>query len=55
MNMAGNGDTAIRAFQKIAIANSSPVTQPLLVQWFRASHPTIMERIRYFEQFRLKK
>jgi STE24 endopeptidase len=55
MKMTGNGDAAIRAFQKIAIENSSPVTQPRLVQWFRGSHPTIMERIQYFEQFKQKK
>lgn len=51
MKMTGDGDAAIRAFQKIAAENLSPVTQPKLVQWFRGSHPTILERIHYFEQF----
>ncbi|GFZ90845.1 putative metalloprotease YhfN [Paenibacillus marchantiophytorum] len=51
MRMTGDGSAAIRAFQQIAKVNLSPVTQPKLVQWFRGSHPTIMERIRYFEQF----
>jgi STE24 endopeptidase len=55
MKMTGSGDAAIRAFQKIAVVNRSPVTQPKLVQWFRGSHPTIMERIQYFEQFKQKK
>ncbi|MDR6552089.1 M48 family metallopeptidase [Paenibacillus qinlingensis] len=52
MKMTGDGDAAIRAFQHIAKENLSPVTQPKLVQWFRGSHPTIEERIMYFEQFR---
>ncbi|MDQ0899439.1 M48 family metalloprotease [Paenibacillus sp. V4I7] len=51
MKMTGDGDAAIRAFQRIAKENLSPVTGPKLVQWFRGSHPTIMERILYFEQF----
>lgn len=51
MKMTGDGDAAIRAFQHIAQENLSPVTQPKLVQWFRGSHPTIEERIRYFEGF----
>jgi STE24 endopeptidase len=54
MKMIGNGDAAIRAFQKIAKENLSPVTQPKWVQWFRGSHPTIVERIQYFENFRQK-
>jgi STE24 endopeptidase len=52
MKMTHDGDAAIRAFQKIALENVSPVTQPKIVQWFRGSHPTIMERIQYFEQFK---
>jgi Zn-dependent protease with chaperone function len=51
MKMTGDGNAAIRAFQHIAKENLSPVTQPKLVQWFRGSHPTILERILYFEQF----
>ncbi|OAS20764.1 hypothetical protein A8708_18970 [Paenibacillus oryzisoli] len=51
MRMTGDGNAAIHAFQQIAKENLSPVTQPKVVQWFRGSHPTIMERILYFEQF----
>ncbi|RTE11165.1 M48 family metallopeptidase [Paenibacillus whitsoniae] len=51
MNMTGDGTAAIHAFQQIAKENLSPVTQPKLVQWFRGSHPTILERILYFENF----
>jgi STE24 endopeptidase len=54
MKMTGDGNAAIRAFQKIAKENMSPVTQPKLIQWFRGSHPTILERILYFEQFNHK-
>lgn len=52
MGMTGDGDAAIRAFQHIAKENLSPVTQPKIVQWFRGSHPTIEERITYFERYR---
>ncbi|MFC5446954.1 M48 family metallopeptidase [Paenibacillus aestuarii] len=51
MKLTGDGNSAIHAFQKIAKENLSPVTQPKLVQWFRGSHPTILERIEYFKQF----
>jgi STE24 endopeptidase len=51
MKMTGDGNAAIRAFQQIAKENLSPVIQPKLVQWFRGSHPTILERILYFKQF----
>ncbi|NEW06941.1 M48 family metallopeptidase [Paenibacillus sp. SYP-B3998] len=51
MQMTGDGLSAIHAFQKIARENLSPVTQPKIVQWFRGSHPTIMERIQYFKPF----
>ncbi|MFD0695626.1 M48 family metallopeptidase [Paenibacillus sp. GCM10027628] len=51
MKMTRDGTSAIHAFQKIAKENLSPVTQPKLVQWFRGSHPTILERIEYFKQF----
>ncbi|TXK76390.1 M48 family metallopeptidase [Paenibacillus sp. N3.4] len=51
MKMTGDGDSAIHAFQQIAKQNLSPVTQPKLIQWFRGSHPTIMERIMYFKQY----
>ncbi|SDN38749.1 Zn-dependent protease with chaperone function [Paenibacillus sp. yr247] len=51
MKMTGDGNAAIRAFQRIAKENLSPVTQPNLVQWFRGSHPTILDRIVYFKQF----
>ncbi|MBP1992453.1 M48 family metallopeptidase [Paenibacillus eucommiae] len=51
MKITHNGDAAIHAFQKIAKENLAPVTQPKLIKWFRGSHPTIAERIVYFEQY----
>jgi Zn-dependent protease with chaperone function len=54
MKMTGDGDAGIRAFQRIAKENLSPVTQPPLVYWFLGTHPTIQDRILYFEQFRKK-
>jgi STE24 endopeptidase len=52
MRLTGDGDAAIRAFQKIARDNLSPVKQPPLVVWFRGTHPDLQDRIAYFEQFR---
>jgi STE24 endopeptidase len=52
MTMTHDGDAAIRAFQKIAIENLSPISEPKLVTWFRGTHPTIEQRILYFQQFR---
>ncbi|MBA2943051.1 M48 family metallopeptidase [Paenibacillus sp. CGMCC 1.16610] len=51
MQLTGDGNAAIRAFQQIAKENLSPVTQPKLVHWFRGSHPEIMDRIMYFKQY----
>jgi len=51
MKMTGDGDAAISAFQKIAKDNLSPVTQPKLLIWFNGTHPTIEQRIQYFEHF----
>ncbi|MFC0211678.1 M48 family metallopeptidase [Paenibacillus chartarius] len=51
MQMTGDGDAAIRAFQKIARDNLSPIKQPLLVTLFRGTHPSIQDRILYFSQF----
>lgn len=53
MKMTGDGDAAIRAFRLITKENLSPVTQPKLIKWFCGSHPTTLERIQYFEHFRV--
>ncbi|MFD7523687.1 MULTISPECIES: M48 family metallopeptidase [Paenibacillus] len=55
MKMTGDGQAGVSAFQKLAAANLSPVTQPALLQWFLGSHPTIEERIRYFGEFAAQK
>ncbi|KIL38071.1 peptidase M48 [Gordoniibacillus kamchatkensis] len=52
MRLTGDGDAAIRAFQKIAKDNLSPVKQPPLVVWFRGTHPDLQDRIVFFEQFK---
>jgi len=51
MKMTGDGSSAIRAFQKIAAYNLSPVTEPKLLIFFNGTHPTIAQRILYFEHF----
>ncbi|MCR8643198.1 M48 family metallopeptidase [Paenibacillus sp. N1-5-1-14] len=52
MQMTHDGDAAIRAFQKIAKESLAPVTEPTLVQWFTGSHPTIEDRMVYFNQYK---
>lgn len=51
MKVTGDGEAGVSAFQKLAAANLSPVTQPAVIQWFLGSHPTIEKRIRYFGEF----
>jgi len=36
---------AVTAFQKLTISGLSEVNPPLLVKWFRYTHPTMLDRI----------
>ena len=43
--LTGQNEAAVTAFQKLTISSLSEVNPPLLVKWFRYSHPTMLERI----------
>lgn len=43
--LTGDNKAAITAFQKLTKSGLSEVNPPLLVKWFRYSHPTMLERI----------
>ena len=43
--LTGQNQPAVTAFQKLTKSGLSEVNPPLLVKWFRYSHPTMLERI----------
>lgn len=45
MKLIGSAGGAVSMHQKMAVASLSDVNPPLLVSWFRSSHPSDMERI----------
>lgn len=45
MQLIGSADGAVTMHQKLAKVTYDEVAPPLLVHWFRSSHPTTMERI----------
>jgi STE24 endopeptidase len=45
MQLIGSADGAVTMHQKLAKVTYDEVDPPLLVHWFRSSHPTTMERI----------
>lgn len=51
MQLIGHADGAIIMHQKLAKATYDDVDPPLLVRWFRSSHPSVMERIVDAESF----
>lgn len=51
MELIGSSEGSISMHQKMAVAVLSDVNPPLLVKWFRDSHPSDMERIIDAEAF----
>lgn len=51
MKLVGNADAAIPMYRQLAVASLSDVNPPLLVRWFRDTHPSDMERMVYALQF----
>lgn len=45
IELVTDSDAAVSSFQKLTKAGLSEVNPPLLVKWFRYSHPTMLERI----------
>lgn len=50
IEMTGNKEAAIGAFQELTRAGLSQVNPPLLVKWLRYGHPSMVERISMIEQ-----
>ncbi len=51
INLTGDHTAAVTSFQKLTKAGLSEVNPPLLVKWFRYTHPPMLERIyRVYEQ-----
>lgn len=51
MEMMGNSKAAVSAYQKMANIGLSDVNPPLLIKILQSSHPTLLERIRFVEQY----
>ena len=45
IELTGDHEAAVGAFQELTRSGLSDVNPPLLVKWFRYSHPSILERI----------
>ncbi|MFJ5790162.1 M48 family metallopeptidase [Lysinibacillus sp. NPDC097162] len=45
ISLMGDRTAAVTAFQKLTISGLSEVNPPLLVKWFRYTHPTMLDRI----------
>ena len=45
ISMMDDRQAAVTAFQKLTISGLSEVNPPLLVKWFRYTHPTMLDRI----------
>ncbi|MFZ3589779.1 M48 family metallopeptidase [Bacillus sp. DJP31] len=46
--------SAVGSFQELAKSNLSQINPPLIVKIFRYTHPTMLERIHYLENYELK-
>jgi STE24 endopeptidase len=51
MEMTGDSEAAVRSFQKMSNIGLSDVHPPLLIKILRSSHPTMLERIQFVEQY----
>ena len=45
LKLMGSAEGAVSMHQKLAVSSLSDMDPPLLVSWFRSSHPSDMERI----------
>ena len=53
IELTENRDAAVSAFQQLAKAGLSQVNPPVLVKWFRYTHPTMLERIHFVQTYKL--
>ncbi|NSL52023.1 M48 family metallopeptidase [Bacillus sp. P2(2020)] len=55
IEMTKDKDAAIRSFQKLTIAGLSEVNPPAIVKWLRYTHPTMLERLIFIENYEVEK
>jgi STE24 endopeptidase len=51
LEMTNNSEAAVETFQELSKSSLSQVNPPGLVKFFFYTHPTIFERINYFEEY----
>jgi len=51
IELTGNAEPAIEAFQEITRSSLSEVNPPALVKFFRYTHPSMVDRISYLERY----
>ncbi|MFC4305347.1 M48 family metallopeptidase [Cohnella boryungensis] len=51
LELIGSAEGSVTMNQKMAVASLSDIHPPLLVKWFRDTHPSDMERILYAQAF----
>ncbi|RKJ38399.1 M48 family peptidase, partial [Butyricicoccus sp. 1XD8-22] len=45
IELVNDSEAAVSGFQKLAKAGLSEMNPPLLIKWFRYTHPPMLERI----------
>lgn len=53
IHLTQNRQAAISSFQKLSRASLGEINPPALVKWIQYDHPTMLDRIEYFEHVRL--
>lgn len=51
IEMTQDKEAAISGFQKLTISGLSEVNPPAIVKWLRYSHPTMLERLNFLENY----
>lgn len=52
VELTQNPDAAIRTLQKLALSGRSEIQPPQIAKIFRSSHPTLLERIEFMEEWK---
>lgn len=55
IEMTQNKEAAISGFQKLTTAGLSEVNPPTIVKWLRYTHPTMLERLLFLENYDVEK
>ncbi|WP_199614309.1 M48 family metallopeptidase [Paenibacillus alkalitolerans] len=55
VELTGSGKGAVGMYHKLAASSLSDIDPPLLVKWFRSTHPSIKERILFVQSVEARK